>query len=280
MFEGVRRGSGLTKKAWAVVRSDPRLARLTLTGGALALVVFVVFGVPGGLLVDSDSTGAVIGGGVLLAMAAYLAAFTVSYFNVTLAAAADQAMRGEQPDLAAARGVARDRAGKIAAWALVSVGVTVVLNALRSRGGRAGHFAADVGADIWSLVTFLVVPVVAFEGLGPFPAMKRSAMLFRQRWGEQVTGTLVIGGVSGLIVVAGIVFVVGGVVVLVEGGAGAEVVAGGLLILVGAAVAVGGAVFGGATRGVFGVALYRYVAEDRTLGPFTTADLNAAVRTQ
>ena len=159
-------------------------------------------------------------------------------------------------------------------------GVRVVLNALRSRGGRAGHFAADVGADIWRLVTFLVVPVLAFEGLGPFPALKRSAVLFRQRWGEQLTGTLVIGGVSGLIVVAGIVFAAGGVVVLVEGGAGAEVVAGGLLILVGAAVAVGGAVFGGATRGVFGVALYRYVAEDRTLGPFTTADLNAAVRTQ
>jgi len=41
---------------------------------------------------------------------------------------------------------------------------------------------------------------------------------------------------------------------------------------------VGGAVFGGATRGVFGVALYRCVAEDRTLGPFTTADLDAAAR--
>ena len=91
---------------------------------------------------------------------------------------------------------------------------------------------------------------------------------------------MVIGGVSGLIVVAGVVCAAGGVVVLVEGGAGAEVVAGGLLILVGAAVAVSGAVFGGATRGVFGVALYRYVTEDRTLGPFTTADLNAAVRTQ
>ena len=35
----------------------------------------------------------------------------------------------------------------------------------------------------------------------------------------------------------------------------------------------GGAVFGGATRGVFGVALYHYVAEDRTVGPFTEADL-------
>ncbi len=99
-------------------------------------------------------------------------------------------MRGEEPDLAAAKGVARSRLGKIAIWALVSAAVPAALDALRSRGGLAGHFAAEVGAAIWSLVTFLVVPVLAFEGFGPFPALKRSAALFRQRWGQQVTGTL------------------------------------------------------------------------------------------
>src|SRR6516225_2793959 len=107
MFGRVRRGWGLTKKAWAVIRSNPGLARLPLTGGALALVAFAVLGTPGALLAGSDSTGAVIGGIVVLAIAAYLASLTVIYFNVVLAAAADQAMRGEEPDLSAARGVAR-----------------------------------------------------------------------------------------------------------------------------------------------------------------------------
>jgi hypothetical protein len=104
-------------------------------------------------------------------------------------------------------------------------------------------------------------------------------VLFRQHWGQQVTGDLVIGGLSGLIVLAGIVIGAVGVVLL-AGGAGAEVLAGGLLIVAGVTAGVGGAMFGGATRGVFGVALYRYVAEDRTLGPFTTADLDAAARTR
>ena len=279
MFGRVRRGWGLTKKAWAVIRSHPGLAKLPLTGGALALVAFVVLGIPGALLVGSDNTGAVIGGIVLLAIAAYLASFTMIYFNIALAAAADQAMRGEEPDLSAARGVARGRVGKIAAWALVSAGVSAVLGALRGRGGVAGSLGALIGAEIWSLVTFLVVPVLAFEGIGPFAAMKRSAVLFRQHWGQQVTGDLVIGGLSGLIVLAGIVIGVVGVVLLASG-AGAEVLAGGLLIVAGVIAGVGGAVFGGATRGVFGVALYRYVAEDRTLGPFTTADLDAAARTR
>lgn len=279
MFGRVRRGWGLTKKAWAVIRSHPGLARLTLTGGALALVTFAVLGIPGALLAESDSTAATIGGIVLLAIASYLASFTVTYFNVALAAAADQAMRGAEPDPSSARSIARGRAGKIAAWALVSAAVSVVLGALRGRGGAAAGLTAGIGAEIWSLVTFLVVPVLAFEGIGPFAAMKRSAVLFRQRWGQQVTGTVVIGGVAGLIVLVGLLIGVGGVVVLVEGGGGAEVV-GALLILVGVTVCVGGAVFGGATRGVFGIALYRYVAEDRTLAPFTTADLEAATSTR
>ena len=47
----------------------------------------------------------------------------------------------------------------------------------------------------------------------------------------------------------------------------------------GVIITIGGAVFGGATRGVFGVALYHYVDQDRALGPFTAADLDAATRT-
>jgi hypothetical protein len=95
----------------------------------------------------------------------------------------------------------------------------------------------------------------------------------------EVTGNVVIGGVSGLIAGVGVVIGVGGVVLFAAGGTGAEV-AGGLLILAGVIVAIAGAVFGGATRGVFGVALYRYVAEDHALGPFTASDLADAARTK
>jgi hypothetical protein len=131
---------------------------------------------------------------------------------------------------------------------------------------------------MWSLVTFLVLPVLAFEGVGPFAAMKRSTALFRERWGQQVTGNFVIGGVAGLIVLVGIVVGLGGVYLVVVGGGTTVIVAGVLLVLVGVIVTLGGALFGGATRTVFGVALYHYVAEDRALGPFTATDLAGAAR--
>lgn len=277
--ERIRRGWQLTKKSWSVVRSNPGLARLPVYGGLLALVAAVVFGVPGAYLLsrDAGSSAAKIGGGVLIAIACYLASFFVIYYNVALAAAADQALQGATPDTRAARAVARSRIGVIAAWALVSAAVSLVLSAVRDKAGVAGDIAAGVGGAIWSLVTFLVVPVLAFEGIGPIAAMKRSATLFRQRWGQQVTGNVVIGGIAGLVIVVGALAAVGGVALLAGGNAGGEVL-GGALLLVGIVIAIGGAVFAGATRGVFGVALYHYVAENRAVGPFSTSELDSAAR--
>jgi hypothetical protein len=277
MFDRVRHGVGLTKKAWGVVRSHPGLVNLPITGGVVGLLAFVVIGVPGVVLLDGESTWVVVGGVVLLLVGAYSAGLAVAFFNVALIAAADQALRGEPPDIAAARRVARSRLGAIAAWGLVSFCVGFLLGALSEMSGAVGRFAASLGAAMWSLVTFLVLPVLAFEGIGPIAAMKRSTGLFRERWGQQVTGNVVIGGVAGLIVFLGVVVGVGGVYLVIAGGT-ASIMAGVLLILVGVIVTISGAVFGGATRNVFGVALYRYVAEDRALGPFTATDLAGAAR--
>jgi hypothetical protein len=277
----MRHGWELTKKSWGVVRSYPGLIRLPIYGGLLALLCAAVFVLPGAFLLGRDgaSAAAKVGGAVLVAAGAYLASFFVIYFNVALAAAADRALQGSQPDLKAARAVARSRLSQIAAWALVSAVVSAALGFLRDRGGAAGAIGAGIGGAIWGLVTFMVIPVLAFEGMGPIAAIKRSATLFRQRWGQQVTGNVLIGGIAGLIVVLGVAAGVGGVALLVAGDYGLEVL-GAALLLLGIVLAVAGAVFAGATRGVFGTALYRYIAEERAVGPFSAPELESAVRTR
>jgi len=281
MFDRMKSGWQLTKKSWGVVRSHPGIARLPVYGGLLALLVAVVLGAPGAVLLGADesSPGATIGGVVLIAIGSYLASFCVIYFNVALAAAANQALMGEEPDIRAARRVARGRIGTIAAWAVISVAVSLLLSVIRDKAGFLGDLVAGIGGAIWSLVTFLVIPVVAFEGVGPVTAMKRSATLFRERWGQQVTGNIAIGGISGLIVLLGVLLGAGGIFLLVSGSTAGEI-GGGVLLLIGLALAIAGAVFGGAVRGVFGVALYHYVAEDQALGPFTTAELASTARTR
>ena len=206
MFERMRHGWELTKKSWGVVRSHPGLIRLPICGGVLALLSAAIIAGPGAYLLsrDQESTAATVGGVALVAVGAYLASFFVIYFNVALAAAADQALRGQRPDLRAAGRVARSRIGVIAAWAAVSAVVSAFFALLRDKGGVIGSIGAGIGAAIWGLITFMVIPVLAFERIGPFGAIKRSATLFRQRWGQQVTGNVVIGGVAGLVVLLGV----------------------------------------------------------------------------
>jgi hypothetical protein len=277
VFDRIRHGLTLTNKAWGVIRSHPGLVKLPIAGGVVGLVVFIVCGVPGLVLLDSDDTWVVAVGVLPLLVGAFLAGIAVLFYNVVLVAVADHVLRHEKPDVAAAKRIARSRLGAIVKWGLVSFAVGFVLGALSESKGALGRFAASLGAAMWELVSFLVLPVLTFEGVGPIASMKRSTALFRERWGQQVAGNVVIGGVAGLIVIVGIVFGLGGVALVIAGGTTA-IVAGVVLVLVGVIVTLGGAVFGGATRNVFGVALYRYVVEDRALGPFTATDLEGAAR--
>lgn len=271
MFAKMKQGWELTKKAWSVVRQNPRLAKLPLTGGVLALIAALVLAGPGVFLANADSDATRLVGYILIALGSYAASFIVIYYNVILAAAANDALEGREPDVDAARQIAKNRIPMIAGWALVSALVSVAFAVLRDRGGIAGRIAASFGAAIWGLLTFLVIPVLALEGIGPIEAIKRSSALVKNRWGQQVTGSFVIGGIGTVFTIIGAVAVVGGVALMASGTGWGLV--GGVLVVAGLVIAVASAVFAGATRGVFGVALYHFVAEDRAVGPFTAAEL-------
>ena len=267
----MKQGWELTKKAWSVVRRHPRLAKLPLTGGVLALVAALVLAGPGVFLANADQDATRLVGYVLIALGSYAASFLVIYYNVILAAAANDALEGREPDVAAARLIAKRRIPVIAGWALVSALVSIAFAVLRDRGGLPGRIAATLGAAIWGLVTFLVIPVLALEGVGPIEAIKRSGSLVKNRWGQQVTGNFVIGGIGTVFTFVGAAAIVGGVALMASGSGWG--VLGGVLVVAGLVIAVAAAVFAGATRGVFGVALYHFVAEDRAVGPFTAAEL-------
>jgi len=62
--------------------------------------------------------------------------------------------------------------------------------------------AVDVSSLIglaWNVATYLVVPVLVVEDIGPVEAIKRSADLLKRTWGEQIAGNFSIGLVFGLL---------------------------------------------------------------------------------
>jgi hypothetical protein len=133
-----------------------------------------------------------------------------------------------------------------------------------------GNIIVSLLGVAWSLLTFFVVPVLLYEPLGVGASIKRSASIFKQKWGEQVVGNATIGLAMFLVGVA-LALALGGLAFAVPGLAPVAIVIGVLAMLVLAAL-------GSVLTGVFNAALYRYATTGEAGGTFSEQDLAGSFR--
>jgi Family of unknown function (DUF6159) len=267
----IKRGWGLTKKSWGLLRENPSLIRFPLYGGVATTLLAIVFLGPGLYLWQEDQVAGAI---PIVVIGVYVLSFVGFYFSVGLAACADMIFRGQPATVSDGLAVSRTRLAQISGWAAVSAAISLVMNMLENQGGTLGQIAARLVGMAWSLVTFLAVPVIAIEGTGPFETIKRSASLFRQRWGQQITGNIAIGAAVFLLgVLPAILLIAAGLAVWAS-----AAFLGALLVIVGALVLAVALLVSRALSGIFGVALYRYALDGEVVGGFTQEDLESAVK--
>lgn len=269
----MKRGWALTKKSWRLLNQNRELIRFPLYGAVATIPLAFIFLGPGLYFLDED----VLSGAIpLLVLGVFVLSVVSFYFSVGLAAAADKIFRGEQATVGDGLAVSRQRFSQICGWAAVSTAISVLMGALENQGGIAGTIAARLVGMAWSLVTFLAVPVIAIEGTGPFETLKRSASLFRERWGQQITGNLAIGGAVFLFgILPSIALGAVGVVIWTSAG-----FVGALLVVLGVIGFVVSVLISQALSGIFGVALYRYALDGEAVGGFTPEELESAVRSK
>lgn len=261
-------GWHLAKVSLGVVRCDASLSVLVVLGGIASGAVAISFLIPAALAYDIEENWLAA---VFAVVGVYLATVIGTFFAVALAAASADVLDGRDATVRGGLAVASRNVGAIMGWALVLTTVNLVIQALRERAGFLGNLLLGAAAVAWGLATFLVVPILALEGLGPFDALRRSSALFREKWGEQLVGTASIGflfGVLGTVPAVALVFL---------GLASGSTVIAVALVVVGVLIAIAAAVLGSAARSVFSVALYRYAAGQGATGPFSDADLQSAV---
>jgi hypothetical protein len=267
----IKRGWGLTKKSWGLLRENPSLIRFPLYGGVATTLLAIVFLGPGLYLWEEDQIAGAI---PIIVIGVYVLSFVGFYFSVGLAACADMIFRGQEATVSDGLAVSRSRIAQISGWAAVAAAISLVMNLLESQGGTLGQIAARLVGMAWTLVTFLAVPVIAIEGTGPFETIKRSASLFRERWGQQITGNLAIGAAVFLLgVLPAALLIVAGIAVW-----SAAAFAGAVLVVIGALVLAIALLISRALNGIFGVALYRYALEGEVVSGFSQEDLESAVR--
>lgn len=209
-MERIKRSWQLAKASMEVLKKDKELLLFPIVSAIIMIFVSLTFIIPTifSNIFDQVLNTSIPFLGYVVLFLFYLVQYTVVYFNNTaLVGAAMIRFRGGDPKVKDGFKVATSRFVPILGWALTSTTVGLILNMMSrssgEKGGRTKSFIGSLLGAAWNVVTFLVVPVVAIEGLGPFKAIERSFNLLKKSWGEQIAGTFSIGLVFGLIGVAG-----------------------------------------------------------------------------
>ena len=265
----IRNSFALARSSWEVLKADKELMLLPVISGIASLIVAATFIIP--IFVSSNITGASI---VLLAVMYFVLAYITIFFNAALISAANERLEGGDPTIGSAiRGAAR-RAGKMVPWALLSAIVSVILRAIEERVGIVGKIVIALVGMAWTVITFLVLPIIVVEGLGAGKALKKSASLVRGTWGENLAGHIGLGIVGFLLFIPSIALVLAGVA---SAGTGVGGVAIGIGILWGIVVTV----LMTALTGIYQTALYRFaVSAPVPTGSFDPSTMQSAFYTR
>jgi hypothetical protein len=252
----------LVKQSFAILRSDKQLMLFPVLSAIACFIVTAIMATGGAFMLMPARAAALAAGErfnpnqspmFLLGMLALYVVnyFVIVFFNVALVGVANSRLMGGTWTFRDGLELAWARKGTILQWAFVAATVGVLLRTLEERMGLIGRIIMRIIGVAWTLACYFVVPVLAFEDLGPIDAVKRSAKLFRDTWGEKVIGGFSLSLVSFLLMLPAIGFVV--VAAFVGGGIGLLL---GLAIMFIYLVLL--SVFMSAVGGIFNSALYRY----------------------
>ena len=179
----------------------------------------------------------------------------VFYFNSALVGAALIRLQGGDPTAADGFRIANAHLSNLMGYAAIAATVGVALRFAADRGGRGGQWVSRIGGAAWTMASYLVVPVLVAEGLGPMDAVKRSTQLLRRTWGEQVIGGVGMGLVFFLVLLP--LIALGTVAILAVTGSGSVVLIAAVVIVFVLAL-IGLVLVQSALGGIYTAALYRH----------------------
>ena len=197
----------------------------------------------------------------------YYANFFIGiFFNGALAACANIRLSGGDPTVRDGLRIAFHRIGRIALWALIAATVGLFLSSMRDRGNWVLRLLGASLGLAWSLITYLIVPVLLFEDRGVYDSIYRSEELFRSHWGEQVAGSFGFGLLSFLLCLPA--FGLAAFLWRYDPVLGIIMAFFYILIL---------AIVSSAVKGVFTVALYRYATQGEAPSGFSANTIDEAL---
>jgi len=280
MFAKIGYTWDLMKASWDVLKKDKSLLVFPLLSGLSCLIVMASFALPlwlSGTVQASRQNGALHLQAIhyIVLFAFYFCNyFVITFFNVAMIACALERMAGGEPTIAFGFGAAASKLPAIAGWSLVSATVGMILRLIAERSDFIGSLVAGLLGGAWTLVSYLAVPVMVAEGLGPIAALQESGRLLKKTWGEQLISSFGFGLIFGLLAIPGFALLFGGI----AGGVAAHswsLAVG--LVLLGIFYLLALALINSALQVIFQAAVYRYAREGQAFAGFPVILLQNAM---
>ncbi len=182
------RSIDLLKNTWQVLTMDKELLLFPVMSGLVTILIVLTFILP---MLFMGILGELVWYGPVAWLFAFFLFYFVSYavvifFNTGLIACATIRFSGGDPTVRDGIRFSLDNLDKILTWALVAATVGLILNLLSRRSGLIGRIIIAIIGIVWSLATFLVIPVMVFEDKGVVSAISESWELLKKTWGENI----------------------------------------------------------------------------------------------
>jgi hypothetical protein len=273
------RSWALVQASAAVLKSDKELLVFPLVSAVAVVIVMATFMAP----IFATGMYKYMGHGQPVNPGMYVWGFlfyfvqyiVIFFFNSALVGAAMIRLDGGDPTISDGLRIARSKLMPIIGYAAIAATVGMILRALEERAGFIGRIVVGMIGVAWTLATFMVVPVLVAEDVGPIDAVKESALLLKNTWGENLIGNGGIGLAFGLITLA--VMLVGGVLTGLSAANSMMPVAIVLGVVTVLAI-LGIALVQSALAGIYSAALYRYATDGQAPAGFDGAVLQEAFR--
>lgn len=191
--------------------------------------------------------------------------------------AANERFEGRNPTVGGSIKAALSRYSALSLFGLLEATVGIIMRAIQERLGFLGGLIRIIGGLLWAIATYFAIPEILFAQKGPIDAIKDSALLIKEKWGNALKSNIVAGAVIALVYLVGLGTVMGGIALLVNGEFVNGLAAG--LSLVGSGVVIFfiGALLQTTVMAYVRVALYRY-ATGKSLPGFNEELLGQAFK--
>jgi hypothetical protein len=277
MFRKISYTWSVMGATWAILKKDKTLLIFPLLSGISCLVVLASFALPLWLTgaweppkQEATHLQQFLYYGTLFLF--YLVNyFVITFFNTAIISCAVLRMIGGEPTVRDGFREAASRLPQIAGWALVSATVGLILRIIEDRSEKIGRIVAGLLGMAWTVVSYLVVPIIVVERKGPFAALKGSTALLRKTWGEQLIGNFGFGLLFGLLALPAILLIV---LAIISGSAAAAVAC----VFLAVVYLMGLSLVQSALQSIFQAAVYLYARDGSEPGGFPAGMLAEAMR--